>query len=85
MPFADTWMDLEIIILSKSDRERQISYDISYMRNLKYDTNERLCKTNRSVDIENTFMVTQEESMRVGEGQIKSLGLIYPPYYISNK
>ena len=33
MPFAATWMDLEIVILSevKSDTERQISYDISYM------------------------------------------------------
>ena len=35
MPFAATWMDLEIIILSKSNRERQISYDITYMWNLK--------------------------------------------------
>ena len=26
MPFAATWMDLEIIILNKSERERQISY-----------------------------------------------------------
>ena len=24
---------------SKSERERQISYDITYMKNLKYDTN----------------------------------------------
>ena len=31
IPFAAKWMDLEIIILSKSDRERQISYDIAYM------------------------------------------------------
>ena len=33
MPFAATWMDPEIITLSevKSDRERQISYDITYM------------------------------------------------------
>ena len=31
MSFAKTRMDLEIIILSgKSDRERQISYDIAY-------------------------------------------------------
>ena len=30
MPFAATWMDLEIIILSKSDRDRQILYDITY-------------------------------------------------------
>ena len=30
---------------SKSDRERQISYDITYMWNLKYDTNELIHKT----------------------------------------
>ena len=37
MPFAATWMDLEIIILSevKSDRERQVSYNITYMWNLE--------------------------------------------------
>ena len=37
LPFAATWMDLEIIILSevKSDRERQISYDVTYTWNLK--------------------------------------------------
>ena len=33
MPFAATWMELEILILSevKSERERQIPYDITYM------------------------------------------------------
>ena len=32
MPFAATWMDLEIVILSEvsSDREGEISYDIPY-------------------------------------------------------
>ena len=37
MPFAATWMDLEISILSevKPDREREISYDVTYMWNLK--------------------------------------------------
>ena len=35
MPFAATWMDLEIIILNKSGREREISYDITYMLNVK--------------------------------------------------
>ena len=30
---------------SKSDRERQISYDIAYMWNLKSDTNELIYKT----------------------------------------
>ena len=42
MPFAATWMDLEIIILSAV---RQILYDITYMWNLKYNTNELICKT----------------------------------------
>ena len=30
---------------SKSERERQILYDITYMWNLKYGTNEPICKT----------------------------------------
>ena len=34
MPLAATQLDLKIIVLSEV-RERQISYDISYMRNLK--------------------------------------------------
>ena len=34
LPFAATWMGLEIITLSKSGRERQILY-ITYMWNLK--------------------------------------------------
>ena len=41
MPFAVTCMDLEIIILSEvSQTERQISYDTTYMWNLKNNTNE---------------------------------------------
>ena len=45
MPFAATWMDLEMIILSEvNQRERQILYDITYMWNLKYDTNELIYK-----------------------------------------
>ena len=37
MPTAETRMDLEVVILSevKLDREGQISYDITYMWNLK--------------------------------------------------
>ena len=47
MPFAATWMDPEIIILSEvgSERERQIPYDTMYMWNLKYDTNEPIYET----------------------------------------
>ena len=50
MPFAATWMDLEIFILSElSQTEKQrkrMSYDIPYMWNLKINnTNELIYKT----------------------------------------
>ena len=37
VPFAATWMQLELLILSelKSDTERQIPYNIAYMWNLE--------------------------------------------------
>ena len=43
MPFAATWMDLVIIILSEV-KETHI-YHITYMWNLKQDTNELNYKT----------------------------------------
>ena len=44
MPLTATWLDLEIIILSEV-REREISYDIPCMQNLKRnDTNNLLIK-----------------------------------------
>ena len=45
MPFAALWMDLEIIILSEVRKRRQIPYGITYMWNLKYDTNELIYGT----------------------------------------
>ena len=51
LPFASTWMDLEIIILSEiSQTERQMPHDITYMWNLKYDTNELIYKTETRQD-----------------------------------
>ena len=45
MSFAATWIDLEIIILSEtSQTERQILHEITYMWNLKYNTNELIYK-----------------------------------------
>ena len=47
MAFAATWTDLEIYHTkqSQSERERQILHDITYMWNLKYDTNQHIYKT----------------------------------------
>ena len=47
MSFAATWMQLEILTLSKSKRENQISYDITYMWTLEYGTSEPVFKTER--------------------------------------
>ena len=61
MPFASTWMQLEIIILSELS-QRHISYDITYMWNLKInDTNELFYKTNKLTNFENKLMVTKGE------------------------
>ena len=37
-PFAATWLDLEVVILSEmSDRERKVLYDMAYIKNLKWN------------------------------------------------
>ena len=46
---------------SKSDRERKTSYDITYMWNLKKDTNELICRTETVTDFEKKLMVTKED------------------------
>ena len=52
MPFAATWMDLQIIKLSdiKSEKERQISYDITCMWNL--------------IKIQNNLFIKQKQTHR---------------------
>ena len=76
MPFAVTRTDLENIILS--ERERQISCDITYMWNLKYDTNELTCETDSQT--ENRLVVAK------GGGQVwsRSFGLTDTNYYMQN-
>ena len=44
MPFAATWMDLEIIILSEVNQTEKNKYHITYMWNLNYDTNDLIYK-----------------------------------------
>ena len=60
MPFEATWMDLEITTLSKLERERQIPYDITYMQNITYDTNEPTHET----ESENRLVVAKGEGGR---------------------
>ena len=46
LPFAATWMDLEIIRLSEVNQTEKDKYMISLVRGiLKNDTNELICKT----------------------------------------
>ena len=47
---------------SKSDRERQMLYDITDMCNLKNSTKEHIYKTETDWDIENRLMVTKGEA-----------------------
>ena len=78
-------MDLEIIILSevKSERERQIPYDITYMWNLKYDTNEPIYATITDSQTKRTgFWLPKGRG--TGEGWTGSLGLADVHYYIQN-
>ena len=44
LPFAAMWMDLEMIILSEINQKDKY-HDITYMWNLKNDTNELIYKT----------------------------------------
>ena len=57
MSIAATFMDPEITRVTEV-RERQI-YDIIYMQNLKYDTNEIIYKTNILTDIETNLWLTK--------------------------
>ena len=70
MPFAVTWINLEIIILSQLS-QRQIPYDINYIWNIKYDTNKPIYKTDSQT--ENRLVVLgRGRGMR--KGRIESLG-----------
>ena len=46
LPFAATWMQLKILILSEVNQKEKDKYHIiSHMWNLKYDTNESIYET----------------------------------------
>ena len=48
MPSVAAWIDLEVIVLTKSDRERQTPSAITDVWHLSYDTRELICETERA-------------------------------------
>ena len=54
MPFAATWMDLQIDYYTKWSKSDKDKYDIAYLWNLKYDTNEFIYKTEIDSQIQKT-------------------------------
>ena len=63
----------------KAERERQIPYDITYMWNLKYGTNEPIDR-NKLMDVENRLAVAKGEEE--GVGGTGNWGLVDANYYI---
>ena len=63
---------------SKSERERQILYDITYMQNLKYDRNEKQKQIHRH----RKQIYGYQRGKGLGEGWIESLGLADKSYCI---
>ena len=59
--FATTWMDLEGIILSEIDKERQIPYDLTYMWNINKAKQSKQQK--RPINTENKLTVARGEEV----------------------
>ena len=85
MPFAAAWMEPETLILSevKSERERQIPYDITYIWNLIYGTNEPFTQK-KIMDLENRLVVAKGEGEGEEVGWMGCLGLIDADYCLWN-
>ena len=70
MPFAATWMELESIILSKSEKYK--FHMISLIYNLKYDADELIYKTEADSQ---TVLWLLTNGRAVEEERIRSLEL----------
>jgi len=68
MPFAATWMDLEVIILNEVSQKERDKYHITYMWNLKYDTNELIYETGTDPQTERTDLWMPRGGGRLGLG-----------------
>ena len=61
MPFAATWMGLEVIIPSEVS-QRNVPNNVTCMQNLKYDTNELIYKAETDSQTQNANMDAKGES-----------------------
>ena len=82
IPLSTTGMELEALIPSKSERDRQIPYDITYIWNLIYRTNKPFHRK-ELVDLENRPVVAKGAGE--GVGWTGSLGLIDANYCLWNR
>ena len=82
IPFATTWMEPEILILSEvSQKEKGKPYYITYIWNLIYSTNEPFHRKENHELGEDLWLLKREGE---GVGWIGSLGLIDANYCIWN-
>ena len=72
-PFSGTWMDIEIIILTEVSQKE--TYDITYMWNLKYNTNEPIYKTETDSQIQRTdlWLPRKRGGLEVWDQQMQSI------------
>ena len=78
MPFAETWTQLEIFILSEVSQKEKDKYHIPLMWNLKQGTSEPIYKT--ETDSQRTVLWLPPPLEEVG--WMGSLGLVDANYYI---
>ena len=85
MPFAATWMDLEIVILSEvSQTEKDEYHMISLICGIENMTQMNLSMNQKQTHRHRKQTCGCQGGGRVGEGWIGSLGLAGANYYIYN-
>ena len=70
MPFAATWMDLEIVILMKKSGRGEIACDIPFMQNLnRNDTNGLIYKAETESQAQRMHLWLPEEQLQGRDSQ----------------